>query len=284
MALPCPRDCSGHGICKYGKCFCEPGFGGVACAVILDCPHKCGRNGVCFRGQCICAHGFTGPNCNIPLAKSTLKADVRQNIYPDDADYQLFRFTNPAIEDMDELKEVLTMPTAVKTVTDAINQTGSNAVLPGTSFIDVLSTIAGANGGDVNEDVRADVVTAMSLSADEHAFACSQGCGAHGRCLTGRCYCEPGYTGDLCQLTVDMKAVEQLENARKIAQLHDGDVVDGDSNDTEQRNVQISMTANGWVISPVLALMLSFCAGVVAIKVYNAITRNKNTLIDSKSH
>jgi hypothetical protein len=31
MPLPCPKDCSHRGTCHWGRCYCDPGFGGVAC-------------------------------------------------------------------------------------------------------------------------------------------------------------------------------------------------------------------------------------------------------------
>ena len=32
----CPRDCSNHGLCYNGTCFCRPGFSGIDCSKKVD--------------------------------------------------------------------------------------------------------------------------------------------------------------------------------------------------------------------------------------------------------
>eukprot|EP00750_Incisomonas_marina_P008772 INCI15692.1.p1 GENE.INCI15692.1~~INCI15692.1.p1 ORF type:complete len:1996 (+),score=190.66 INCI15692.1:245-6232(+) len=76
--------CSGHGICQYGKCFCDPGFSGPACASRVGplavaatsvaqaagCSTgsfgtSCSAHGVCVDARCHCFNGFAGSSCEL---------------------------------------------------------------------------------------------------------------------------------------------------------------------------------------------------------------------------
>ena len=317
--LPCPRDCSGHGVCKHGKCFCEPGFGGVACAVVLACKEDCGSHGVCFRGQCICADGYTGANCRTELPRDRLPEHIRASVHASRDDLNLFRFTNPAVEDLDNLRDLLATPdvavdlnkaaaeaqaananaTKAEVVANAaaansaINATRSKpaaaAKAQGTSFIDILSTLSQpseVSGVTFDADVRADLAVAMAVSADEHAFACLEGCGAHGRCVAGRCYCEPGFAGALCHLALDEKAVAALEESRHAAALAAAAAGEDDGIHADEGQInaaalkgfaraQGSVVASngGWTVPPLVLAMAAFCVGVLVQKVASRSSR-----------
>jgi len=58
----CVNNCSNHGICKNGRCACDPQWEGLNCET-PHCPGGCHR-GVCSDGKCICLPGWTGPDCS----------------------------------------------------------------------------------------------------------------------------------------------------------------------------------------------------------------------------
>ena len=60
----CLRNCSGHGACLDGKCWCKPGFGGLDCS-LRTCPGDCGGNGWCNDGACLCYPEYGGADCNV---------------------------------------------------------------------------------------------------------------------------------------------------------------------------------------------------------------------------
>ena len=67
----CPHNCSDHGQCRHGKCFCNPKYGGPDCSLSL-CPNDCGNAanwGNCTntagRFKCWCNQGFVGDDCSL---------------------------------------------------------------------------------------------------------------------------------------------------------------------------------------------------------------------------
>uniref|UniRef100_A0A1I8EAL2 EGF-like domain-containing protein n=1 Tax=Wuchereria bancrofti TaxID=6293 RepID=A0A1I8EAL2_WUCBA len=60
----CRYDCTGHGQCKDGKCYCFPGYSGTYCEE-NSCPVLCSGNGIFSGGQCICHEGYKGRDCDL---------------------------------------------------------------------------------------------------------------------------------------------------------------------------------------------------------------------------
>ena len=59
-----PFDCSGHGKCHRGTCYCNPGFSGDGCEQVMTCPgNNCHGHGDCSNGKCVCQPGFNGDAC-----------------------------------------------------------------------------------------------------------------------------------------------------------------------------------------------------------------------------
>ena len=61
-------ECSGHGKCIQGTCYCEPPFSGIDCSRTQVCDEHCSEHGVCQEGVCECNPGFGGPSCDHPVS------------------------------------------------------------------------------------------------------------------------------------------------------------------------------------------------------------------------
>lgn len=75
----CPSNCSNHGFCEYGSCYCNDGFFGEFCEYLL-CPGSfciyddeffslaqcifCSGYGSCDNGTCKCFGNYTGNDCS----------------------------------------------------------------------------------------------------------------------------------------------------------------------------------------------------------------------------
>ncbi len=76
----CPKDCSGNGLCNYGRCICNQNYFEEACEikkcsgsfcftdldifVSQNCYH-CSNHGKCDGEKCICDKGWVGDDCSI---------------------------------------------------------------------------------------------------------------------------------------------------------------------------------------------------------------------------
>jgi hypothetical protein len=56
--------CSGNGICKYGMCFCFPGFKGEDCSKKEVCKNDCSMKGICVEGKCVCNNKSKKDDCS----------------------------------------------------------------------------------------------------------------------------------------------------------------------------------------------------------------------------
>jgi len=56
--------CNNNGLCKYGQCFCYPGWKGVDCSQKDTCPHNCSGKGICDHGKCVCNNGSKNADCS----------------------------------------------------------------------------------------------------------------------------------------------------------------------------------------------------------------------------
>ncbi|XP_047455851.1 N-acetylglucosamine-1-phosphodiester alpha-N-acetylglucosaminidase [Mugil cephalus] len=59
-----PANCSGHGDCVDGHCWCQEGWKGAACDSLVCQPPACGPHGVCTANGCVCDAGWRGHNCS----------------------------------------------------------------------------------------------------------------------------------------------------------------------------------------------------------------------------
>jgi hypothetical protein len=76
-AAPCLDDCSQHGACAGGTCFCDPGWAGPSCAAPAGCPASCSGHGACVHGTCFCDDEYSGHDCSVPPPPHTHKLELR---------------------------------------------------------------------------------------------------------------------------------------------------------------------------------------------------------------
>uniref|UniRef100_A0A3Q3FZI1 N-acetylglucosamine-1-phosphodiester alpha-N-acetylglucosaminidase n=1 Tax=Labrus bergylta TaxID=56723 RepID=A0A3Q3FZI1_9LABR len=57
-------NCSGHGECVDGRCWCQQGWQGDACDSLVCQQADCEPHGVCTAGGCVCDAGWRGKNCS----------------------------------------------------------------------------------------------------------------------------------------------------------------------------------------------------------------------------
>ena len=77
---PCPANCSMHGVCLHGSCYCERGRGGPSCADVEPvrerCPNECSRRGACVDGVCMCDSGWQGASCAVEVQTLSVELEA----------------------------------------------------------------------------------------------------------------------------------------------------------------------------------------------------------------
>lgn len=64
-------NCSGHGVCLGGSCSCVRGYAGDACTDhVKVCPNDCSGRGACVDGKCQCVPEWRGIDCNTTCPNS----------------------------------------------------------------------------------------------------------------------------------------------------------------------------------------------------------------------
>jgi len=61
-----PVDCSGHGHCHRGHCYCQENWHGSQCDVLQCGLSNCSGHGSCSSDGCQCYAGWHGLNCSVP--------------------------------------------------------------------------------------------------------------------------------------------------------------------------------------------------------------------------
>ena len=218
----CPDDCMGRGQCSRGRCVCEIGYRGHNCNVTVGgefkCLNNCAGNGACIMGRCQCNPGFMGEDCSIAV-QDVQKMGIKKNARVSDQDAVLATVHNPdhvqqtdvALPDIDYLG----------TPKDVVVTTGNNtkdkkifsvapAKLDGESSpVKIVDTGKKSKSrGHKNKDVgsKQKVMRMMFVEEGEDALPGKEKCNGNGIEKASKCYCYPGFSGDLCDKKIECPA------------------------------------------------------------------------------
>ena len=73
--MPC--DCSDHGYCYRGRCYCDDNWHGLRCDVLQCGASNCSGNGNCSSDGCRCDAGWQGMNCTEPCPEGHYGVECR---------------------------------------------------------------------------------------------------------------------------------------------------------------------------------------------------------------
>ena len=193
--------CSGHGVCGYdklnkpaiqggqdfGTCLCVPGFGGDYCEEEKKCVNDCNGHGQCYGGVCSCRYGYYGTSicftCTFILSSAiTNKCCGRYTLVLYHSPFFLFCFCQ-------YFSLVLSKQSAITTVWHVHH---SCDVL---TLFHLVSSLV--------------FLGADCSTLDLGIHLCPNNCGDHGTCMLEECFCEPGFIGVACNVTVPCPGVTE---------------------------------------------------------------------------
>jgi len=208
-----------------------PGFVGPACETKVPCDVDCGAHGVCFRGRCICAHGYAGKHCQYPASYAGVENEPLEA--KGDVDPTVF---SGFIESEDHAEE------GVEEVSVVDSTAASPNLVTAVNLIEVGAQPAG--GAVARTSGSPETVAIIPAAEETAALVCPHEC-ARGRCIAGRCYCEPGFAGEQCHIVVDPQLVGPLKLAES------------------QALVQLTPFGGDWSAHPLFVVVLSIAAGML---------------------
>ncbi len=201
-------NCSGHGLCHHGDCYCDPGWQGGACHVQTPCPSvnvtaedgraalqelECAGHGVCAHGSCFCADGWEGADCSRnPRIEAAMQQAEHARCPLSAEGVQCSGHGRCDLGQCDCAVGWYGADCSRNTVEGECPNHCSNrgiceqaGELRGTCMC-----FPGWSGPDCSKRPLADLLVATQ--------DCASSCGSHGRCEAGSCVCEPNWSGASC--------------------------------------------------------------------------------------
>ena len=225
----CPSNCTSgtQGVClDSSECSCFNGYTGKDCSLLEDwmlCEVLC-INGVCEDLECICSSGWVGNYCDIeaPVIYSASSSVDDMEITtteavasPDDddslsvtssSDFTLPIEPSADVEMSDESFENIT--TVQDISAGVLQEEGSLHLLVPEMFgftdpADPTVYYAENLRRDPEKEEKEEWIEELEEKQDDRMDdieSCEGSCSYHGTCFSAVCYCEAGYTGDLCEV------------------------------------------------------------------------------------
>eukprot|EP00118_Oscarella_pearsei_P008644 m.45749 g.45749 ORF g.45749 m.45749 type:complete len:2670 (+) comp33632_c0_seq3:67-8076(+) len=163
--LPCPKDCSGNGVCFNGTCICLPPWTQDDCSEFGCQVSGCNNHGKCQNGLCVCDQGWKGADCSIVDCippDCSRHGQCVNGICECDGGWK-----GDSCE-----KEKKTCPNDC------------------------------SNKGTCNDDTGSCACDAMFTGVDCSIALCTDNCSGNGHCVNGSCVCDPAWTGLICNTLV----------------------------------------------------------------------------------
>jgi hypothetical protein len=194
----CNGNCSGHGQCNLGKCFCDPLWGSRFCDVYLPpkCPAGetdkpettvCSGRGFCSaEGKCSCYTGYSGKDCSV-------KKSCTQNCNSHGVCFNGRCFCDPGFSG-EFCEKTEPCPGEPPCSERGLCINGMCVCEPGFGGLDCATVTLGSE---------------ICPSSDA-ALTCS----GHGMCQVGKCFCEPGFIGADCNTPNDNAMCPQACSGR----------------------------------------------------------------------
>ena len=215
----CPNNCTSatHGKCQdSAECLCYSGYTGEDCSLREDwklCEDLC-IHGICKDLDCSCSQGWVGTYCDVkepviyyPASSSTSSSASTKVSTSSSGESE--NLNNSTIE-----ADSLTYEEAAKTQDEAAEsfkkETSLHYLIPEMfGFVDAAdpTLFFAKNLRRIPEEhVKEEWIAAYESSIEnreDEIAACELYCSFHGTCYASTCYCEHGYTGDLCEIKED---------------------------------------------------------------------------------
>eukprot|EP01006_Ploeotia_vitrea_P056350 TRINITY_DN68094_c12_g1_i1.p1 TRINITY_DN68094_c12_g1~~TRINITY_DN68094_c12_g1_i1.p1 ORF type:complete len:1074 (+),score=504.03 TRINITY_DN68094_c12_g1_i1:216-3224(+) len=195
--------CSGHGELLNGKCNCDAGYGGLACQQKVTCKSKCSDHGKCVgakpepgqkhvHGVCKCDDGWRGRLCN---EKECPKGCSMNGVCLPSGKCECYSsFVGEACD---------------RQLQCANNCTGSHGKCvadpenPSSKF-GVCRCEKEWGGPDCN------------------SIGCPNACHHHGKCIEGKCFCDQGFSGKDCSVECKNRCSKNGECVKGVCQCEPG--------------------------------------------------------------
>lgn len=190
-------DCSAHGMCVQGTCFCAAGWGikpGDAGANICKdavCPVDCGEHGMCEGNMCTCQEGWQGPACREPKCVDDCSGHGTCTFTLANSPAECvceYGWNPPACNKLALYQKLQSCPN---------DCSGNGLCMDGHCVCQ-----SGSTGLDCSMVVCPPGKTGPACEYK----GCLRDCSGYGVCFNGECACDNDHTGDDC--SIPMKCYE----------------------------------------------------------------------------